>query len=68
MGWDLSGCVCCVVQGRRQLVMMKRSGAELMRRWEEQRQMWGRWTKQNRRIFMRLLKEEARRGWKEEGR
>ncbi len=48
--------------------MMKRSGAELMRRWEEQRQMWGRWTKQNRRIFMRLLKEEARRGWKEEGR
>jgi hypothetical protein len=44
--------------------MMKRSGAELMKRWEERRQMWRRWTKQSRRIFMRLLKE-ARRGRKE---
>jgi hypothetical protein len=46
-----------VVQGRRRLGIMKRNGAELMRRWEERWRMCGRWTKQSRRIFMRLLKE-----------
>jgi hypothetical protein len=57
MGWDISGGVCCVVQGRRRLGIMKRNGVELMRRWEERRRMCGRWTKRNRRIFKRLLKE-----------
>jgi hypothetical protein len=57
MGWDISGGVCCVVQGRRRLGIMKKNGAELMRRWEERRRMCGRWTKRSRRIFMRLLKE-----------
>jgi hypothetical protein len=37
MGWDISGGVCCVVQGRRRLGIMKRNGIELMRRWEERR-------------------------------
>jgi hypothetical protein len=57
MGWDISGGVCCVLQGRRWLGIMKRNGAELMRRWEERRRMCGRWTKRSRRIFMRRLKE-----------
>jgi hypothetical protein len=57
MGWDISGGVCCVVQGRRRLGIMKRNGAELVRRWEERWRMWGRWMKLSRRIFMRLLKE-----------
>jgi hypothetical protein len=57
MGWDLFGGVSCVVQGRRRLGMMKRNGAELMRKWKERRRMCGRWTKWSRRIFMRLLKE-----------
>jgi hypothetical protein len=57
MGWDLSGGVRCVVQRRRRLGMMKRNGAELMRKWEARRRMCGRWMKQSRRIFMRLLKE-----------
>jgi hypothetical protein len=60
MGWDISGDVCCVVQGRRRLGIMKRNGAELMRRWEERWRMCGRWTKRSRRIFMRLLKEVNR--------
>jgi hypothetical protein len=37
--------------------MIKRSGVELMERWEERRRMCGRWTKRSRRILMRLLKE-----------
>jgi hypothetical protein len=57
MGWDISGCVCCVVQGRRRLGIIKRNGAELMRRWEEWWRMCGRWMKRSRRIFMRFLKE-----------
>jgi hypothetical protein len=60
MGWDISGGVCCVVQGRKRMGIMKRNGAELMRRWEERRRMCGRWTKRSRRIFMRLLKEVNR--------
>jgi hypothetical protein len=61
MGWDISSGVCCVVQGRRRLGIMKRNGVELMRRWEERRRMCGRWMKRSRRIFMRLLKEVNRR-------
>ncbi len=49
-----------MVQGRRRLGIMKRNGAELMRRWEERQWMCGRWTKRSRRIFMRLLKEVNR--------
>ncbi len=40
--------------------MMKRNGAKLMRKWEERQQMCGRWTKRNRRIFMRLRKEVSK--------
>jgi hypothetical protein len=49
--------VCCVNQGRRWLGIMKRNGAELMRRWEKRWRMCGRWMKRSGRIFMRLLKE-----------
>jgi hypothetical protein len=62
MGWDISGGVCYVVQGIRRLGIMKRNGAELMRRWEERRRMCGRWTIWSKRIFMRLLKE-VNGGW-----
>jgi hypothetical protein len=57
MGRFISGWVCCVVQRRRQLGIMKRNGVELMRRWEERRRMWGRQTKQSRKIFMRIREE-----------
>jgi hypothetical protein len=57
MGRSISGWVCYAVQGRRRLGIMKRNGAELMRRWEERRRMCGRWTKRSRRIWRRLLKE-----------
>jgi hypothetical protein len=33
--WEIySGWVCCVVQGRRRMGIMRKDGAELMRRWE----------------------------------
>jgi hypothetical protein len=62
MGWDIFGGVCCVVQGRRRLGIMKRNGVELMRSWEERRRMLRRWPKRSRIILMRFLKE-VNGGW-----
>jgi hypothetical protein len=49
--------VCLVVQENWQLEIMRRDGAESMKRSKQWRQMGGSWMKRNGRIFRRLLEE-----------